>query len=357
MGDQFKTILIMAGGTGGHVFPGIAVADELRRRGHHVVWLGTRYGIDATLVPQATIPYYQISIRGLRGKGKLGLLLAPFKILKAIYQSLKIIRHIAPDVVIGFGGYVTGPGAIAAKLLGVPLIIHEQNAIAGKTNRLLAPWAKHVLVAFPNSFPAKVTCQWVGNPLRENITQMSAPTEHKISKPINILVFGGSQGAKIINETVLAALLLLPENERPMVWHQVGRQQFDDFCHRYQQHQLPVKVEAFIDDMAQAYQWADLVICRSGALTISELAAAGKPSILIPLASAVDDHQTENARFLVNVNAAQLIPQNKLNAQKLVEIIKEFSNNQQQLITMAENAYRVAKLNATIAVADYCTVA
>jgi UDP-N-acetylglucosamine--N-acetylmuramyl-(pentapeptide) pyrophosphoryl-undecaprenol N-acetylglucosamine transferase len=355
-----KTILIMAGGTGGHIFPGLAVADELRVRGHHVMWLGTEHGLDTQLVPAANIPYYQIAIKGLRGKGKLSLLLAPFKITKAVTQAWQIMRKLRPDAVIGFGGYVTGPSAIAAKLLGIPIIIHEQNAIAGKTNLILARIAKKVLVAFPNCFPTSVGAIWVGNPVRTSICQISAPEQryHDRRSPLNLLVFGGSQGAKGINDAVLVALQQLwrklPVENRPAVWHQVGKVQLVEMQERYQAANISVKLEPFIADMAAAYAWADLVICRSGALTVSELAVAGVPAVLIPFPQAVDDHQTANAQFLVERDAAMIIQQRDLNPAQLVAIIEKFGNNSSLLLTMACNARRVAKPDATAQVADYC---
>lgn len=351
-----KKILIMAGGTGGHIFPGLAVAELLQQRSCSVAWLGTLHGMDTRLVPAAQIPYYQIAMTGLRGKGKLSLLLAPFKILKASFQAWKVMRCFQPDAVIGFGGYVTGPGAIAAKLCGIPVIVHEQNAIAGKTNIFLAHLAKKVLVAFPGAFSAKTNTQWVGNPVREAICQMAEPAVRFQGRqaPLKLLVFGGSQGAKAINETVLNMLLQLPKAERPMVWHQVGQTQLDTMRLQYQQHDIDVKLVPFIDNMAEAYAWADLVVCRAGALTVSELAAAGLPAVLVPFPAAVDDHQTANAKFLVDQDAAVLIQQRDLSPEKLVAIIRNFSNNPELLLTMAINARRVAKPDATQKVAEYC---
>lgn len=344
-----KTILIMAGGTGGHVFPGIAAAHLLQAEGHHVEWLGTQHGLDTLLVPKANIPLHKISIRGLRGKNKLSLLLAPFKVVYAIAQSVKILRQLKPDVVLGMGGYVTGPGGIAAWLLRIPLIIHEQNAIAGKTNLWLSHFSTQNLVAFPDAFPQHIKTTWVGNPVRSAIAQLPLPTERLAARQgkINILVFGGSQGAQAINQLVPRVLAKFPDSVRPVVWHQSGEKHLADLTMFYQTAQVDAKLFSFIDDMAQAYAWADLVICRAGALSVSEIAAAGVASILIPFPQAVDDHQTANANFLVKAGAAYCLQEKTLTELSLYQLLLDLMQNRSMLLSMANAARQLAKPNAT----------
>ena len=350
---QCKKILIIAGGTGGHVFPGLAVANYLQQQGHQVAWLGTQHGLDATLVPAADLPFYTLSIRGIRGKGKLSLLLAPFKIGKALWQAISILRTIKPNVALGMGGYVSGPGGIAAWLLRIPLVIHEQNAVAGKTNAILSHFASKVLTGFPHTFSGKRHVQWVGNPIRNTITEL---VKHNVSlqaEPLRILVFGGSQGAQIIN-TIMPEVFAKFTAAEVTLWLQTGLKHFAIVEQRYQTHDIDAKIEPFIEDMAAAYAWADVVICRAGALSIAELAAAGVASVLIPFAQAVDDHQTVNAQFLVQEKAAILLPENELTVEKLVEIITKLRDNRPLLTIMGEHARRVAKLDATQHVATIC---
>lgn len=351
-----KTILIMAGGTGGHVFPGLAVAKLLQEQGHNVAWLGTRHGLDTTLVPKEGIPFHQISIRGLRGKGLLGLCLAPVKIGKAILESLLILRRVKPDVVLGMGGYVTGPGGIACWLKRIPLVIHEQNAIPGKTNQILTRFAKKTLQAFPNSFATDVNALTVGNPIRESLCQLAPPEQrlNRQQKKMNVLVFGGSQGAQAINNCLLEILTTEFAQQHCDVWHQVGEKNVQAMSQAYQTKKLEGKLSAFIDDMPAAYDWADLVICRAGALSVSEIAAVGIGSILIPYPSAVDDHQTANAQFLQQANAAIILPEKSLSASELLAILQKFSDNRQQLIDMAVNARQEAMPEATAQVAKIC---
>ncbi len=351
-----KKILIMAGGTGGHVFPGLAVAEWLRNAGHEVEWLGTQHGLDTKLVPAANIILHRVTIRGLRGKGKLGLLSAPFKILRALWQSIKILRRVKPNVVLGMGGYVAGPGGVAAWLLRIPLIVHEQNAIPGTTNSLLTLFSTLNIEAFPNSLPKKCKPLWLGNPIRENICQLPAPAERlaRQGAALRVLVFGGSQGAQAINQLIPSVMKALSPQHTIEVWHQSGLNNIEALTVVYQEANLAVKLEAFINDMAAAYAWADVVICRSGALSVSELANVGVASILIPFPFAVDDHQTANAQFLLKVKAAYLIQERELTAQKLVAILADLSNNRQQVLSMAENARTVAKPNATADVAMQC---
>lgn len=354
------TILVMAGGTGGHVFPALAVADELRARGHNIHWLGTARGIEMRLVPAANIPLHLIKVEGVRGRGVTGLFKAPFLISYALGQALQLIRKVNPDVVIGFGGFASGPGGMAAKILGKPLVIHEQNAVAGTTNRLLAKVASRVLAAFPdafNSVPEK-SVQVVGNPVRTNIHGLADArtryTERMGKTSLQLLVLGGSLGAKAINELVPDALAQLPRESRPQVWHQAGKNHADATTALYMQHQVNAKVDAFVEDMAAAYAWADLVICRAGALTVSELTAAGVASILIPLPSAIDDHQTFNAKYLSDVNAGISLVQKELTAAKLAALLLTELADRQHLLSMAEKAEQLAKPNAAVKVAEIC---
>ena len=355
------TVLIMAGGTGGHVFPALAVADELRKRGHNIHWLGTARGIEMRLVPAANIPLHLIKVEGVRGRGVTGLFKAPFLISYALGQALQLIRKVNPDVVVGFGGFASGPGGIAARVLGKPLIIHEQNAVAGTTNRLLAKVATKVLAAFPdafNSVPEK-SVQVVGNPVRTTINDLAdAKTRYgdRIEKniPLRLLVLGGSLGAKAINELVPAALTQLPSMSRPQVWHQSGKNHADATTALYMQHQVNAKVDAFVEDMSAAYAWADLVICRAGALTVSELTAAGVASILIPLPSAIDDHQTYNAKYLSDVGAGVSLVQKELTAAKLAALLSTELADRQHLLLMAEKAQQLALPKAAMQVAEIC---
>jgi UDP-N-acetylglucosamine--N-acetylmuramyl-(pentapeptide) pyrophosphoryl-undecaprenol N-acetylglucosamine transferase len=351
-----KTILIMAGGTGGHVFPGLSVAHYLRAQGHTVAWLGTLQGLDTTLVPKEGIDFHQTSIRGLRGKGFKGLLSAPFKIIKAIVESLRIIKKVKPDVVLGMGGYVAGPGGVAAWILRIPLVIHEQNAIAGKTNLLLSRIARKCLEAFPKSLPSKYQAEWVGNPVRHSICDLPNPSQRTqgTEHPLKVLVFGGSQGAQVLSKHVFNAVCEFSKQQEIDVWHQAGENNFQVLQSLYSDANISVKLESFIDDMTAAYAWADLVICRAGALTISELCNVGVASILVPFPYAVDDHQTENAQLLVKNKAAIIIQESDLDANKLVALLNEFSNNRTELLTMACNARQLAKPDATQRVSEIC---
>lgn len=347
-----KTVMIVAGGTGGHVFPGIAVARELRHRGISVVWLGTKHGLDTQLVPQEGIPFYGIPMVGLRGKSLWRKLTTPLRLFKTILQSMWLMLKLKPNVVIGMGGYVTAPAGIAAWLLRKPLVIHEQNAIAGMSNRHLARLATTVLQAFPNTFPATKKAQTVGNPVRSAIAELPTPEQRlgQRSGKLQVLIVGGSLGAQAINEIMPQILAALPD--QITVWHQTGKSTFDTANAEYQRLGLTAKVEPFIDDMAQAYAWADIVICRAGALTVSELAVAGVASILVPLPIAVDDHQTANAKWLANAGAAMLMPQRELTPEALTQVLLNFYQNRSQLLTMAQAAKHVAVLDAVTRVAD-----
>ncbi len=354
-------IMIMAGGTGGHVFPALAVAKELEARGAEVFWLGTRTGMEAQLVPQAGIEMEWISIAGLRGKGLLGWILAPFRLARAMFQSVVVIFRRRPMAVLGMGGFVAGPGGLVARLLRKPVLIHEQNAIAGLTNRLLAGRADKVMQAFPQTFEESKQLSTTGNPVRTEIAALPEPAERMSGREgsLRLLVLGGSLGAQALNETVPAALASLDEAERPEIWHQAGTRNIEAAKEHYKSNKVDARVEAFVDDMAEAYAWADLVLCRSGALTVSELAAAGVGSLLVPFPFAVDDHQTANARFLADNGAAKLLPQDELSSSHLAQLLMEFDrdcrNNQRgKLIEMAKQARSQAKPDAAKQVADLC---
>jgi len=355
-GANTKKVLIMAGGTGGHVFPALAVADELRSRGIDVVWLGTRRGLEADVVPKANIPISFINVAGLRGNGLLGWVLAPIKLLYALWQGIAVMRQQKPLAVLGMGGFVTGPGGLAAWLTRRPLLVHEQNAISGLTNRLLVPFASVVMEAFPGAIaPGKAI--HTGNPVRNNIAalyqQQNQP--RALHDPLHILVVGGSLGAKALNEVIPEALSRIDSSHRPQVWHQTGKKHIDDAKAVYKKFAVDANVVPFIDDMAQAYQWADLVICRAGAMTIAELAIAGVASILVPYPYAVDDHQTSNAHYLTDKQAAILVQQRDLNVNLLLDMLKGLTVSRLQ--QMAEAARSLALPNATRVVADLCVEA
>lgn len=349
-------VLIMAGGTGGHVFPALAVAEELRLQGANIIWLGTARGIEAELVVNANIPLHYLRVEGVRGRGLMGLFKAPFLIFVALLQALRVVSKERPDLVLGFGGFASGPGGVAAFLLRKPLLIHEQNAIAGTTNRLLAPIAKRVLTAFAHVFKQ---AEVVGNPVRASI-QSVPPARERMAQRAgtqgsrHLLILGGSLGAQAINSLVPEALAKMSAAVRPQIWHQAGKQHAEATLANYMQHQVNAKVEPFIIDMAAAYAWADLVICRAGALTVSELAAAGVPAIFIPLPSAIDDHQTHNAAILVNAGGAFSCPQHELTAAGLAELLTPLMVDSQKLLMMAESARHLAMPQAAHRVAEIC---
>ncbi|OQY56792.1 MAG: undecaprenyldiphospho-muramoylpentapeptide beta-N-acetylglucosaminyltransferase [Candidatus Parabeggiatoa sp. nov. 2] len=333
-------ILLMAGGTGGHVFPALAIAEALRAQGINVCWLGTQRGLEARVVPAANIDIKYISIAGIRGKGLLSLLAAPFKITLAIWQSVRVLRAVRPAAVVGMGGFVTGPGGVAAWLLRIPLLIHEQNAIAGLTNRWLARLASSVMEAFPNTFPKNYHAVHTGNPLRANIMALSPPIPRTVHSPLRVLIVGGSLGAKALNETVPFALRQVPGAIE--VWHQTGNAHIDAMHKAYDGAPFKARIMAFIEDMAAAYAWADVVICRSGAITVGELAQAGVASILVPYPYAVDDHQTSNAQFLSDNGAARLLPQTELTVDKLATLMTELHDNPSRLQSMSAAARNCA---------------
>ena len=345
-----KTILIMAGGTGGHIFPALAVGELMRKRGWRVVWLGNPAGMEARLVPTHGFEMVWLNFGALRGKGLLRKLLLPFNLLRGFWQAQKIIRQVQPDVVLGMGGYVTFPGGMMASLLGKPLVVHEQNSVAGLANRVLAAVADHVATGFPEVLKNSV---WAGNPVRPEIAALAPPAERfaEHQGALRLLVIGGSLGAQILNEMVPQGLALLGASDQPLIVHQAGEKHLEALQANYAAVGVQAHCVSFIEDMAGAYAWADLVICRAGALTIAELAAAGVASILVPFPHAVDDHQTGNAKFLVNVGGAFLLPQNELTADSIA-LIRNYSRG--QLLEMAEKARSLARPDATEAVANIC---
>lgn len=357
MTQKTKKLLVMAGGTGGHVFPALAVAEDLRKQGWEVTWLGTKRGMEAQIVPSHNIELDYVSIYGLRGKSKLSLLLAPLRLLQALLQSMHIIKKRKPDCILGMGGFVAGPGGLAAWLLRKPLVIHEQNAIAGVTNRILSKMAKVVCESFPNTFPAKGKLHTTGNPVREEIYSLPVPEQRFAQRngKIRLLVLGGSRGAKAINDMVPAALAKIPQEQRPEVWHQCGDKHFDAANLSYLEYGVEATVEPFIKNMAEAYAWADAVICRAGALTVAEIIAAGLPALFIPYPYAVDDHQTKNAQALVDSGAAELIQQTDLSADKLHEIIAKQFSDRTTLLQHAQKARALQQKNATQQIAEFCT--
>jgi UDP-N-acetylglucosamine--N-acetylmuramyl-(pentapeptide) pyrophosphoryl-undecaprenol N-acetylglucosamine transferase len=349
----------MAGGTGGHVFPGLAVAAELRARQREVVWLGTRRGLEARLVPQHGIEIEWITIAGVRGRGALAWAAAPFRIAKAVLQAVGALRRRRPAAVLGMGGFVAGPGGIAAWLSRLPLIIHEQNSVAGSTNRWLAPLASRVLEAFPGSFPARARAELVGNPVRRSLTPAEPPRARVVARKAarrRVLVIGGSQGARILNETVPKALAELPASARPEVWHQAGRGLADARA-AYAASGVDARVVEFIDDIGEAYQWADLVIARAGALTVSELAMVGVGAILVPFAAAIDDHQTLNARHFARGGAARVIAEHELTPAVLARSLAACLADVDGLVAMAEAAHAQAKHAVAERIADACLAA
>lgn len=358
-----RTLMIMAGGTGGHVMPALAVADYLRNEGWKIVWLGTRNGMEATLVPQHGHEMAWINFSGLRGKGLMRPVLLPLQLLRAFYQSLKAILTHRPHVVLGMGGYPAFPGGMMAALLAKPLVVHEQNSIAGLTNRVLACVADKVLVAFPDAFKGdrdkpmpcgKVITEWCGNPVRADITAVTEPETRLAGREdrLRVLIVGGSLGATALNTVVPQAMAMIPATNRPQIVHQSGVKHIEALQANYQATGVSADCRAFINNMAEQYEWADIVICRSGALTVAELAAAGVASVLVPYPHAVDDHQTTNALFLSDSGAALLIPQTELTAEKLATLLQELTR--ERLLAMAQAARALSKPDATQHVATIC---
>ncbi|MFN2362051.1 MAG: undecaprenyldiphospho-muramoylpentapeptide beta-N-acetylglucosaminyltransferase [Marinobacter sp.] len=351
-----RRFLMMAGGTGGHVFPALATARKLQEKGHEVFWLGSSGGMEERLIGGTDIPLSLIQVSGLRGKGRLALVMAPFRLMRALAQAFTVVRNIRPHCVIGMGGFVTGPGGVAAWLTKAPLVIHEQNAIAGMTNRILVRFAATVLEAFPGSFGGDVVTRCTGNPVRQDLASLEEPEQRMSGRAgaLRLLVVGGSLGAQVFNRTLPAALAMMPEGERPTVRHQCGEKNIDEARETYGEYGVEASVEPFIKDMAEAYGWADIVLCRAGALTVSELCVAGIGAVLVPFPHAVDDHQTKNAQQMVNARGAILIPQPKLSAELLAETLTDLGKNRSRILDMATAAKTLARPDATERVVNYC---
>ena len=329
-----KTFLVMAGGTGGHVYPALGFAELAREQGHSVSWLGTANGIEARIVPARNIELNLIDIQGVRGKGFKALLAAPFKIFNALVQARRVLKRINPDLVIGFGGYSAGPGGLAAKISGVPLVIHEQNAVAGTTNRLLGKIANKCLSAFEGALPKSET---VGNPVRAEILAVE-PKQAEASSDVRVLVVGGSLGARFLNQTVPQAIASLAVSERPIIRHQAGPKLLQEAIESYRESGVEADISAYIEDMAAAYQWADLVVCRAGAMTVSELSIVGVASMLVPFPFAIDDHQTANAQWLVDADASLIYQQSENSIDEFTRRLVSLVRDKKRLAQMARNA-------------------
>lgn len=353
---KLKKILIMAGGTGGHVYPALATAHTFREQGIEVHWLGTIKGLEAKVVPVANIPLHFISISGLRGKKLKDLLFVPWRLISAILQSIKIIRQLQPDVVLGFGGFVSGPGGIASVFLRKKLVIHEQNAKVGLTNQWLSKVATKILEGFPNTFLESSKVITTGNPVRKAITQLPSPDDRLINHndDLRLLVLGGSLGASAINELVPQAIAKFPLDKRPQIKHQTGEKHYTDTLRIYEKMSVKAEVMPFIDDMAAVYDWADIILCRAGASTIAELCAVGVGAILVPYPYAVDDHQTANAHFLVKNGAAIMVQQKDLIVEILTHWIERFSESKEKRLLMAQSAYKLRKIDVTDRIVKIC---
>ncbi|GHB30961.1 undecaprenyldiphospho-muramoylpentapeptide beta-N-acetylglucosaminyltransferase [Salinicola rhizosphaerae] len=352
---ELRRVLIMAGGTGGHVVPALSLAKALQDRGVTVEWLGSPRGIENRLVPAAGIALHQLDIAGLRGNGLSGWLAVPWRLTRAVLQARRVIRRFEPQLVVGLGGFASGPGGLAARLCGRPLMVHEQNAIAGLTNRSLSRLATRTYAAFPGAFPDDKALV-VGNPVRAEIAALGErvrTAQEMTGRRLHLLVMGGSLGAQSLNEKLPLALATLDADARPLVRHQAGRDKDEKTSAAYRDAGVDAEVSAFIDDMAEAYDWADLIVCRAGALTIAELSAAGKPSLLVPFPHAVDDHQTLNARHLVDAGGAELVQQSALTPARLEDTLKSLLRPE-RLASMAVDARRVAHLDAVDRLVDGC---
>lgn len=343
--------LVMAGGTGGHIFPGLAVAEALRERGWRVHWLGAPGSMESRLVPPRGFALETIDFGGVRGKGALTLALLPLRLLRAFWQALGVVRRVRPDVVVGLGGYISFPGGMMGTLLGKPLVLHEQNSVAGMANKVLAGVADRVFTAFPDVMRKG---EWVGNPLRAPFLHQPPPAERFAGRsgPLHLLVVGGSLGAKALNDTVPRALALLPPGERPRVTHQSGEKQIDALRANYAAAGVEATLTPFIEDTAQAFADADLVVCRAGASTVTEIAAVGAAALFVPFPAAVDDHQTVNARFLVDAGGAWRVPQTEFTPESLAQTLR--SVDRAQLMGMAQRAREMAKTEAVGAVVAAC---
>ncbi len=350
-----KTALIMAGGTGGHIFPGLAVAQELRARGWRVHWLGAPASMEARIVPAHGFALETIDFSGVRGKGVMTLLRLPLRLARAFWQARAVLRRVQPDVVVGLGGYISFPGGLMARLAGTPLVLHEQNSVAGLANKLLARVASRVFTAFPNVFPNVFPrAAWVGNPLRAAFTQQPGPVERFAGRsgPLRLLVVGGSLGARALNDTVPQALALIPAAQRPLVTHQSGAAQIDALRANYAAAGVEAELTPFIDDTASAFADADVIVCRAGASTVTEIAAVGAAAVFVPFPSAVDDHQTTNAQFLVQAGGGWLLQQRDMTAQGLAQMLQNMERT--ALINRALEAKKMQKINATQDVVAAC---
>ncbi|NII09904.1 undecaprenyldiphospho-muramoylpentapeptide beta-N-acetylglucosaminyltransferase [Oleiagrimonas sp. C23AA] len=349
-------VLIMAGGTGGHIFPGLAAADALRERGIEVRWLGAAGGLETRLVPPHDIAIDTVPVGGLRGKGLATRLRAPFMLVRSIWCALRIMRRLRPRAVLSMGGFVAGPGGVAARLTGTPLLVHEQNRVPGFTNRTLARFARRVLVGFVDAFPADVQAQWVGNPVRADIAALQAPAQRMTGRTgrAHLLVLGGSQGARALNQRLPEALGRIPAESRPEVLHQCGQRHLEAAREAYAKAGVEARVVPFIGDMAEAYAWADFAVCRAGALTLAELCAAGLGALLVPFPFAVDDHQTRNAEAMRDVGAAMVVPERTLDAAMLSAQLRSLLDDRQRLVSMAVAARSLARPEAAQAIAAQC---
>jgi UDP-N-acetylglucosamine--N-acetylmuramyl-(pentapeptide) pyrophosphoryl-undecaprenol N-acetylglucosamine transferase len=349
-------VMILAGGTGGHIFPGLAVAAALRARGVPVVWMGSRVGLENRLVPAADLTLDTIDVSGLRGKGAFALLAAPLRLLRAVWQAARIVRRRRPRSVLSLGGFAAGPGGVAAWLLRRPLIVHEQNRVPGFTNRILARLARRVMCGFPDAFPDAVCGEAVGNPVRPALTGLAPPSQRFADRAAlrRLLVLGGSQGARALNQALPRALAMLGGEIRFEVRHQCGERHREEAERAYAEAGISARIETFIDDMAQAYGEADLVVCRSGALTVAELCAVGVGAVLVPFRLAVDDHQTRNAEYLVANGGAQLLPEGPQLAEALAAVLREILPSRATLLRMAKAAHGLARTDAAERVADIC---
>lgn len=336
-----KPILVMAGGTGGHVFPALAVAEYLRQQGEQIVWLGTHSGIEARVVPAAGFAIEWLTVQGLRGKGLLTLMLAPFQLFRACWQAMLLLRRLRPKAVLGMGGFVSGPGGLMAWMLCIPLFLHEQNSIVGLTNRILSRLALHNYTAFPEAASKLVRSECIGNPVRSDLAEVESPDtrlQSRIAGRLQLLVIGGSLGAAALNSILPQAVACLDREHRPLIRHQCGEKHLQACEQNYREAGVDAEVVSFIEDMQQAYAWADLVVCRAGALTVSELTAVGLGSLLVPFPYAVDNHQYYNALFLEQNQAAQILQESELSAESLALKLKFFEQNRNVLVEMAVNA-------------------
>ena len=351
-----RPILVMAGGTGGHVYPALAVARALQANSRDIVWLGTHRGLESRVVPEAGIDMEWISVKGLRRKGVLALIIAPLQLGWALLQSLAVIIRRRPAAVLGMGGFVSGPGGVAAWLTRRPLVIHEQNAAAGMTNRLLARFARVVLQAFPGSFNSNVIAETVGNPVREDIAAVSPPADRYANRqgPLRLLVLGGSQGALALNRVLPAALAMLDVDVRPLVRHQCGERTLQLAKDAYEQNNVDVELLPFIEDMAEVYAWADLVVCRAGALTVAEICAVGLPAIFVPYPAAVDDHQTANAGPMKDAGAAVIIQESELTPELLASLLRDWLQSRASLMQKAERARALAEPDSLRRITEHC---